>query len=240
MADSSKVAQARALLSKYGAWIEKYRGGMPAGWMAAIMRHESGGNFGAAGDASLGEVGFYQIASHVPARFGLPADARRDPESNVAIASLEYALEAAYWYARYPQLVRLATADSWQLARLSFAVGHAGAFQLADRAKAAGYLQPGAVYDGIRRHVAAAGAPPLGSQSSSKVAARVASIVEQWEIGQAVDGSGLGPPTLIPNPPAGAYTIPLAVRPLFAKPIPGILLVLGGAAALLYYLLARR
>ncbi len=240
MADASKVLQAKALLTKYGAWIRKYRGGLPAGAMAAYMLHESGGNFGAAGDVSLGEIGFYQITSSIPPVFGYHPDARRDPESNVAIASLEYGLEAALWALRYPDLVRIGTADNWKLARLSFAVGRGGSYQLAELAKRGNYLQPGRVYDGIARYVAANGAPPLGSQSSSKVAARVASVPEQWAIAEAVDGSGIGPPTLIPNPPAGPYTIPAHVRPLFVKPIPGILLVLGGAAAFLYYLMRRR
>lgn len=240
MPDASKVAQAKALLTKYGGWIRKYRGGLPAGALAAYMLHESGGNFGAAGDASLGEIGFYQITASTPPRFGLHPDARKDPESNVAIASLEYGHEAALWALRYPDLVRIGTPDNWMLSRLSFAVGRGGSYQLAELAKKAGYLQPGRVYDGIARYVAANGAPALGSQSSSKVAARVASVPEQWAIGEAVDGSGVGPPAIIPNPPAGPYTIPANVRHLFVKPIPGILLVLGGAAAFLYYLVRRR
>jgi hypothetical protein len=240
-ADPSKVRQAQALLTKYGPWINKYRGGLPAGWMAAIMLHESGGNFAAPGDVSLGEVGFYQIASYVPPLFGYPAEARTDPETNVALASLEYGLEAVKWYLRYPTLVRLGTADSWKLSRLTFAVGRGGSYQLADAAARLHYLQPGAVYDGIVRYVAANGAPQLGSQSPDKVASRVASIPQQWEIGQAVDGSGMGPPTLIPNPPAGPYKIPAAEAPYFVRALPGIVLVaLGGGAALLYYLWKRR
>jgi hypothetical protein len=204
------------------------------------MLHESNGNPGAPGDAGLGEVGLYQIAAYVPPLFGLPAAARNDPESNVAIAVLEYSLEAALWATRYPSLVRLGTADSWKLARLSFAVGRGGSYQLADLANGLHYLQPGDVFGGILRYVAANGAPALGSQSSSKVVARVASIPDQWAIGEAVEWGSPGYPTLIPNPPAGAYTIPAAVRPLFVSPIPGVVLVLGAAAGLVYYLLWSR
>ncbi len=237
MAD--EVTEARRLLTKFGPWFDKYAVGIPRGVMAAIMNHESGGNFGAAGDASLGEVGYFQIAAYVPPLFGLPADARRDPESNVAIAALEYGLEAVKWYQRMPSLVRLGTADSWQLARLAFSVGRGGSYQLGDLAKAAGYLQPGRVMDGIVRYVAANGAPQLGSQSPSKVAARVAYIPQQWKIGEAVDAAGLSEPTIIPNPPAGAYRLPLDVAPFFRKPISGIIL-LGAAVALVFYLWQRR
>lgn len=241
MADSYAVTNSRKILAKYGTWIDKYRGGLPASVMAAYMNHESGGNFAAPGDASLGEVGFYQIAAYVPPLFGLPATARMDPETNIAIASLEYGLEAVKWHLRYPSLVRLGTPDSWKLGRLSFAVGRGGSYTLADRANALHYLQPGDVYGGIARYVAAAGAPALGSQSGAKVASRVASIPEQWKIAEAIGSISTGPPTLIPNPPAGAYKIPADAAPFFVRPIPGIVLAaLGGGAALLYYLWSRR
>lgn len=235
MAD--EVSASRALLAKYGAWIDKYRVGIPRGVMAAVMNHESGGNFNAPGDASLGEIGFYQIAAYVPPMFGLPADARKDPETNVAIAGLEYGLEAVKWYQRMPDLVVLGTPDSWQLARLAFSVGRGGSYTLGDLAKRGGYLSRGNVMGGIVRYVAEHGAPQLGSQSPSKVAARVAYIPQQWAIGTAADPTGLSQPTVIPNPPAGAYRLPFDVAPFFVKPISGMLLLLGGAAALVYYLM---
>jgi len=240
--DASKVAGAQALLAKFRPWFDKYRGGMTAGLMAAIMQHESGGKF-VAGDASLGEVGYFQVASYVPPLFGYPAEARNDPESNVAIASLEYALEAVKWYLRYPQYVRLGTRDSWELARLAFAIGRAGSYSLAAAADKLGYLQPGQVYAGIQKYIAANGAPALGSQSSSKVAARVASIPDQFDLAEYIDGgftAGYGKPTIIPAPPAGPYKIPADVAPYFVEPLPGIvLLALGAGSALLYYLWKR-
>ncbi len=241
MPTASQIEGARALMIKFGPWLSKYKGGLTKGALAAFMQHESGGNFNAPGDPQLGEVGFFQIANNVPPLFGYPPGARSDPETNVAIASLEYALEAVKWHLRYPTLVQLGTQDSWMLARLAFAIGRGGSYTLADRANAAHYLQPGHVYDGIARYVAAAGAPPLGSQSSAKVAARVAAVPEQFAIANAIDKGWFGKPETIPNPPAGPYVIPADVAPYFSRGIPGIVLVaLGGGAALLAYLWTKR
>jgi len=45
------VARASAIYDTLGPWIDRYRGGVPAGFLAAAILHESGGNFGAPGDA---------------------------------------------------------------------------------------------------------------------------------------------------------------------------------------------
>lgn len=233
------VASASALLDQYGDWINRYRGGLPAGWMASIMLHESGGNFAAPGDPSLGELGYYQIASYVPPLFGYDPSARADPETNVALASLEYALEAVYWSLAFPE-VRLGTADAWKLARLAFAVGRAGSHQLASMAQASlGGLTTGDVYHDIVRYVTATGGVPLGSQSAQKVAQRVIDIDRQWAIGQAVSAGLSGPPLLIPDPPAGPYTIPDDAAPYFTAPISGTVLIIGGGLLLLYLLMRR-
>jgi hypothetical protein len=238
---ASDVAAARSLLDTYGAWINKYRGGMPAGWMASIMLHESGGNFASPGDQSLGEVGFYQIAAYVPPLFGLPAEARNDPESNVAIASLEYALESVYWMLAFPDVVSLGTGDAWRLARLAFAVGRSGSHLLASLAASAfGGLTSGDVYGDIVRFVLASEGVPLGSQSAATVAKRVVDISRQWSIGQDAGSGAPGPPTLIPDPPAGAYSIPPDAVEYFVKPISGIFLLLFGGAYLAYLLWNRK
>ena len=233
------VARASQLLDTFREWIDKYRGGLPAGWMASIMLHESGGNFNAPGDPSLGEVGYYQVAAYVPPLFGLPADARSDPESNVAIAALEYMLEAVLFSIAFPQ-VQLGTADSYKLARLSFAVGRAGSHQLASLAAGAGGLTDGDVYHDILRYVQSGGAVGLGTQSASKVAARVADIERQWSIGQAVEAGQPGPPTRIPDPPAGHYEIPAEVAPFFVEPLSGTVVLIGAGLALVAYLLWKR
>jgi hypothetical protein len=239
MPDASKVTRARQILAQYQPWIDRYKGGLPRGWLAAIVMHESDGNPAAPGDASLGESGLMQVAAYVPPLFGFPESARLTSENNIAIGSLEYAFEAVKWYLRYPTIVRLGTADSWKLARLSFAVGRSGSYQLADLAKS--YWEPGRMFDAILRHVTAFGAPALGSQSPDKVRNRVLSIPEQWAIGEAVDSSPPGPPMLIPNPPAGAYRIPAKEAPYFVKPIGlAVAALFVGGAGLLYYLWTQR
>lgn len=242
MADANfdaDVARAQAIYDQLGPWIDRYHGGVPSGFIASAILHESGGNFNAPGDVSLGEVGYLQVAAYVPPLFGYPEEARLDPESNIAIGVLEYELEAVLWSLSYPQ-VSLGTADSWKLARLAFAVGRAGSHQLADLASGNGGLTDGDVYGDIVRYVMATGGVPLGSQSASKVQQRVVDIDRQWAIGQAVAGGIPGPPMIIPDPPAGPYTLPDEVAPYFVEPIPVTLLLLGGAALLIYLLIQRR
>lgn len=242
MADAqfdADVLRASSLLDRYGEWINRYRGGLPAGWMASIMLHESGGNFGAPGDASLGELGFYQIASYVPALFGYDPSARADPETNVALASLEYALEAVLWAQEFPEVI-LGTPDSWKLARLAFAVGRAGSHQLGNLARATVGLDSGNVYQSIVRYILTNGGVPLGSQSADKVAKRVIDIDRQWAIGQAVSGGMSGPPTRIPDPPAGPYVLPPGVEDYFVTPIPVTMLLIGGLAILGYLIMRRK
>ncbi len=243
MADASfdaDVSRAKSVYQQLGPWIDRYRGGIPAGFLAAAITHESGGNFSAPGDASLGELGFLQIAAYVPPLFGYPAEARADPESNIAIGSLEYALEAVLWSLEVPQ-VMLGTPDSWKLARLTFAVGRAGSRQLAALASnALGGLTTGDVYGDIVRYVTANGGVALGSQNADKVASRVLNIERQWAIGQAVAEGASGPPMKIPDPPAGPYVLPAAVAPYFVAPIPATILLLAGAGLLTYLLYKRR
>jgi hypothetical protein len=233
------VARASALLDQFSDWINRYRGGLPAGWMASIMLHESGGNFAAPGDPTLGEVGYYQIAAYVPSLFGLDASARQDPETNVALAALEYSLEAVLWKLAFPDSVSLGTDDSWKLARLAFAVGRGGSHQLASLAAQSQGLTAGDVYHDLVRYVNATGGVPLGSQSAAKVRARVIDIDRQWAIGQAVSAGLSGPPTIIPDPPAGPYVIPPEAAPYFVEPVSGTLL-LGLGALVLGYLLYTR
>lgn len=234
------VARAKAIYDQLEPWIDRYHGGLPAGWLASIILHESGGNFGAPGDPTLGEVGFLQVAAYVPALFGYDPSARADPESNIAIGVLEYELEAVYWYLALSDSVVLGTDDSWKLARLAFAVGRAGSHQLAQLAQAAqGGLTTGDVYHDIARWAASSGGVPLGSQSASKVAARVLDIDRQWAIGQAVSSGLSGPPILIPEPPAGPYTIPDDALPYFTEPVSGTLLIALGAIIFGYLLLSR-
>lgn len=234
---TQRAAATRVLLSKYGAWINKYRGGLPAGWMAVIMLWESGGNFAAPGDPSLGEVGFYQITKSIPGLFGLPAEARMDPETNICLAALEYQYEAVKFKLQFPQL-QLGTADSYKIARLVFAVGRGGTTALA---MAASPLRPGDCYGTIRDYVTRNGGMALSAgQDATKVWFRVLNIEIQWAIGRQADPGYVGGPQIPPNPPAGPITIPADVAPYFSKPIAGIVWVLGGLAGAFAYLFTRR
>ena len=232
------VAHAKGVYDQLGPWIEKYHGGLPAGVLAAFINHESGGNFGAPGDPVLGEVGFLQVAAYVPPMFGLPPEARMDPESNIAIGVLEYELEAVRWKMAFPQVV-LGTDDSWKLARMAFAIGSGGAHQLATLAAASVGLSDGDVYGSIVKYIGLAGGVPLGSQSAQKVASRVLDIERQWQVGRALGGSS-GPPVRIPDPPAGPYTLPDDVAPYFSEEFPAIMLIIGGMAVVTYLLYRRR
>jgi len=235
------VARAALIYDQLGPWIDRYHGGIPPGFIASAILHESGGNFGAPGDASLGEIGYLQVAAYVPPLFGYPPEARADPESNIAIGVLEYELEAVYWMFAFPDSVVLGTADSWKLARLAFAVGRAGSHQLATNASSSVGLNAGAVYASIVAYVLATGAIPLGSQSADKVRSRVIDIDRQWAIGQEVAGGASGPPMIIPDPPAGPYTIPPDAADYFVQPLSGgTILLIGGLAWVAYLLWSRR
>lgn len=215
-----QAKSAKALLDKFAPWIDRYRGGVPRGWAAAMMLWESGGNFNAAGDPSLGEIGYYQIAEYLPAKFGMPASSRLDPQTNVFLGMMEYQLDAVRWYTTFPSYVRLGTDDSYKLARLSFAIGFGGATSLAKSAIAAGDASSGALYEGIASYVARTGGVAMGSQSADKVWFRVLSIRYQWEIGRRVAWSPSGVPERVPNPPNYSYTIPAQYSAYFADPLP--------------------
>lgn len=236
-ADARRVGE---LLGKYGPWIDKYRGGMPRTWMAEIMLWESNGKADLVGDPDLGEYGLYQIASYVPPLFGLPASARLDPESNVAIAALEYSLEQIKWFLRYPQIVVMGTPDAWKLARLTFSVGRAGAYQLADVAKP---TTPGHMFDGIKAYVASHGGVQLGGQGPDKVWFRVMSIDTQWAVAEMAAGGSMssGKPELPPNPlPSGPYSVPIEALPHFSKPLSIALIAAAAGVIGLYFVLRGR
>lgn len=233
------VARTSAIYDQLGAWIDRYHGGIPSGFVAAAIQHESDGNFAAPGDPTLGEVGYLQVASYVPPLFGYDASAAADPESNIAIGVLEYEMEAVYWSFAFPEAT-LGTADIWKLARLAFAVGRSGSHSLATAAQANGGLTSGDVYHDIVRYITATGGMPLGSQPASKVAARVVDIDRQWAIGQAVSSGLPGPPMIIPDPPAGPYTLPTDVADYFVSPLSATTILVGAAAVLAYLLYTRR
>jgi hypothetical protein len=227
----SDAAGVQRLLGMYGEWIDKYRGGMPATWLAMIMQWESNGKQDLPGDAQLGEYGLYQIAKYIPVLFGYPESARLDPETNVALAVLEYGYEACRWALEFPGMVELGSADSWKLARMTFALGHAGSRAAA---KAAGIHSPGDVYGDI-----AEWARSTGGGGNTKTAFRILSIDTQWRTAELANGGSLypGKPELIPAPPSGPYTLPPAVAEMFTSggsTTTLLLAVLGGVGLFLY------
>lgn len=209
------VKRGKALLTKYGTWLERYHGGLPVGVLAAIMLMESGGKMDAPGDVSLGEVGLYQITASFPTRVGLPAQSRYDAQTNVFLGSLEYQLGAAEAKQRWGALVALGSQDNWKLSRLAFAVGASGARRLVEAAQAKGLVHQGAVFDGVRALVDSGGSFALSSgQPADKVRYRVHAIDHNFKVGLMIrPGFFTGPMTLPPAPGAESYQIPIELRP---------------------------
>lgn len=232
------VARTRQIDAMYGAWFRKYHGGLPVGALATFTYWESNGQPGTVGDASLGEIGLLQIAAYVPPLFGLPASSRSNPETNVFLAGLEYAYEAARWKLKYPGYVSLGNLDNYKLARLSFSVGAGGAWGLAANAINGGFANGRNLYDAISAYVDTTGGSALGSQSAAQVWWRVKAVAIQFEIAAQVGGffDFAGPPVRIPAPAGITYTLPASVAPLFGSGFPWTIF---GAVAAGGYLLWR-
>lgn len=230
---ASTAKRGKQLLAQYGTQINKYRGGMPAGFAAAIMAIESNGNPNLVGDVSLGEHGLYQVAAYIPPIFGFKAEARLNPEDNIFLGMMEYQTEVVKWKLAYPALIDMGSADAWKLARLTFAIGGTARTVLAPLAKPTEF---GKVYDAIYNYVERNGGVPLGSQSAEKVKYRVKMIQVQWEIGQAVAAGAPTVPLFVPNPPAGPYRLKEEWFAQFSKPAPLGLLAAIAAGVMAMYL----
>lgn len=234
MPTTQDVAAVQAIYDKFGSFINKYRGGMPAGFLAAIIKHESGGNPNAIGDPSLGEVGLFQVENSFPPSVGVDPNVRYSVEGNVFLGCLDYQIRAIQLFLTFPNLIHLGTQDSWKLSRLAFSVGTGGTKSLINSASPS----PGAVFDAIRSYVDRVGGVSLGSQSASKVQARVHAIDDQWTIGAMVSYPFVGQPTKIPAPSGITYTIPANVARYLAAPM-GSLLLYAGIAIGAYYLASK-
>ena len=207
--------------------LNKYKGGMPAGFLAAIASFESGGKMSSRGDSTLGEVGIFQITKSFPPKVGLASNTRFEEENNVFLGCLEYQIMAIQMWLAHPQ-IPLGSSDSWKLARLAFAIGSGGTRKLLQASQARSYKELAAYVDKV-------GGVSLGRQSASKVWFRVHVIDVLWQIGQLVNPSfWIGAPVKIPKPPAGPYIIPDSVVKYLPSPWRGPLIGLGiGTAALL-------
>lgn len=231
---ASRVKRGQEILGQLGTWIDRYRGGFPAGFAAAIVQWESNGKMDAVGDAGLGEAGFFQVTSTFPVSVGMPADSRLKPEVNVFLGLLEYQLEAIKMHVAEPR-VELGSADAWKLARLAFAIGSSGTKTLI---KEATPTQPGHVFEAVRAYVDRIGGRAFGSQSAGLVWYRVHTVDLVWEIGQKIRAGVGGPPVLPPSPPGYTYIPPVALVPFFSSPIAPFL-VTAFLALGAFYLLMR-
>jgi len=194
---ASRVKAARSFYDREGARLQRYHGGMPVGFLAAIAQWESGGKM-TAGDAGLGEYGYFQVAGDVPPKFGVHADVRRTEEGNIFLACLEYQVEAFKVQFANVDVVANGSEDQWKLARLAFAIGAPGTRRLIQLARDAGLVHGPGLYNALRNYVNTHEPPELGSQSPGKVWFRVHAVDLLWQVGQEVLGGWPGVPVRIP------------------------------------------
>lgn len=230
---SSDPKAVKSIIASLGPLLERYRGGMPLGFLAAIIQVESGGRM-VAGDASLGEFGYLQVAADVPPKFGYPASLRTTPEGNIFVGALEYAINAVA-LSLYDPRIQLGSEDSWKIARLGFAIGMGGTRKLLDASRGLG----GSAWQAIKTYVDSTPGMALGSQSPAKVRDRVHLVDTVWATGQAVAPGSGGLPT-IPPPPAGLN--PPVIKPAIAAKLASarstqILLVLAAIAGGVWFYL---
>lgn len=178
----------------------KYRGGMPAGFVAAIAEWESSGNNSAI--SSLGEVGYLQVTIDTCKVYGIDPGLRSIPEANLFIGLLRYNVDAARMYLRYPW-VGVGTADQWLFARCVSAIGIGATQNLLKNFT-------GNSYDSFVNYANAGGA-------SGSTLERINGVVAQWNLGQAVYSQSPGPPQKIPA--YVPYNIPKDVAHLLTTPL---------------------
>jgi hypothetical protein len=222
------AARAREVYDRLAPLLNKYRGGMSAGFLAAIASFESGGKMSSTGDATLGEVGIFQITSSFPPKVGLPAASRRDTETNVFLGCLEYQIMAVKMFLAAPS-ISLGSIDNWKLARLAFSIGEGGTRKLLEQSGARSY-------SGLLEYLDRKGGVSLGRQSAGKVWFRAHVIEVLWDIGQLVKPSfWVGAPVKIPSPPTGEYTLPATVAAYLPSPLRGPLIALALGSAAIFF-----
>lgn len=214
---------AQSFLGTYGSWLNRYSGGMPVGFFAAIAAFESGGKMSSGGDPRLGEVGFYQVTGSFPKSLGLDPGLRNQPEWNIFFGGVEYNILAKEFGDEYG----VSGADQWKYARLAFAVGRNGARKL--------FVLSGAKdYDGLLRWNQTHTPPQIVNQSPEKVAKRIRKVEEVWNVGKLLGGS-VGSPVKVPSPDGRGYSLPRGIR----LPPPGGDLLMVAALALAGYAVYR-
>jgi hypothetical protein len=202
---ASWTKTAQFCLKTYKKYLLKYKGGMPMGFLAAIMAFESGGQANAAGDESYGERGLFQVAASIPGRYGYPAEKRTDTEYNVFFGCLEYNEEAMRLEQKYAPYIIAGSKDQWLLARLVFAIGRTGTDTLL---KATLPAFPRYVYAQILANV-----PANIEGSNGKMWYRAAMSAWAYQIGQKVfPDQMVGTPMKPPSPRGESYYLPKDVK----------------------------
>jgi hypothetical protein len=198
-----RVARTRELIAQWSTYLDRYRGGLPRGVFAAMMQMESDGHPGSKGDASLGEVGLFQITESFARSLGLDPKLRRRNEWNFYFAGTEYNQAAWRWHRRHPDEIAKGSREAWLLARLSFAIGDGGARSHVQRALAADpqlAVREGA-YAALLTFIRNGGARRAGSQSAAKVAYRiVVAVPTNFEIGELAEPGDYGAPVRLAPP----------------------------------------
>jgi hypothetical protein len=224
------AARARAIYLALKTPLLRYRGGMPAGAMAAIAEIESGGRMDAPGDPDLGEAGYFQITSSFPTSVGVDPSVRLAPEGNVFLAGLEYQIEAVRT-SRMSSAVTLGTLDSWRLARLAFAVGSSGTKRLLAAARPS---IAGQAFAGVLAWADATGAMALSSgQPAGKVWYRIKMTELAFRAGALAAPPFFGGPARVPAPSGIAYHFPADVAGYFSVSVVAPILALAAAGALI-------
>jgi hypothetical protein len=230
---ASVVRAAAAFYSQFSDAIDTYRGGMPAGMMAAIAIHESGGRM-VAGDPNLGEFGFFQITSNFPTTVGIDPSVRTIEDGNIFLAGLEYNVTAAQMKLRYPDMVSNGSADQWMLARAVFALGIGAMVNLINLAKPS---SPGAMFSDLVDFVDANPNVSVSGYAAGLVWYRIKSIPLQWQIGQNVVSQSPGIPVKVPAPYGMTYSLPKGVT--LPEAAGGLFLALALGGALFWWLSKR-
>lgn len=226
--DRDSQVDAARVYATYRPYIDRFHGGMPVGFLAAIFAHESSGNPYATGSPSLGEYGLGQVTENFPRTVGVDPDVRKTPEGNVFLSALEYQIEAERLAIRYPNLIVRGSADQWKMSRLVFALGIGAVTKLMMLVRP---TERGNVYGQIRTYVNTHPGTTVSGYASTTVLSRISSVQSLWDEGAKVAPSNVGLPEAIPAPSGITYVLPRGI----VLPRPPSLWLFGLGAALLAF-----
>lgn len=189
-----------------------------------------------AGDASLGEYGFFQITTSFPESVGVSPSVRTSEEGNVFLAGLEYNIEAARLKVRYPDLVVNGSTDQWMMARATFALGIGAVKNLINLV---GPRTRGQMFSDILAYADAHREVSVSGYEAGKVWYRLKSIPLLWQAAAQIGSTKSGLPMQVPA--YVPYTVPKDVRSVLlpAATLAGFgggpLLALGAGVGLFFF-----